>query len=288
MPKHLKKDIPIHKLQERTSRGIEVRYFDSKNSDLRDTVEAHRDDHYIFLFQERGVTSFMFDFQHVKIDGSNLFYVQPGQVHQSGHVVNISGWFMAIDALLVGEEYRSVFENYVLAQVPIKPTAALEERLKQCFTLLFDFLNQDSPASFYKQVAQTLAASCIGMIAEAYLANEQQEQKQNSRAVFITRQFKSLLARNFKKIKSAAQYASELNISLNYLNEVVKDITGFNVSYWIRHEIMLEAKRLLYYSNLSIKEIAFLLGYEDHTYFSRLFTKATGISAGQFRKIHPE
>ena len=56
------------------------------------------------------------------------------------------------------------------------------------------------------------------------------------------------------------------------------------VSYWIQHELVLEAKRLLYYSDLTVKEVAFALGYDDHAYFSRLFSKVTGMSPGSFRK----
>ena len=75
-----------------------------------------------------------------------------------------------------------------------------------------------------------------------------------------------------------------LSITSSYLNEVVKETSGQPVSHWIQNEVMMEAKRLLYYTDLSIKEIAFGLGYEDHAYFSRLFRKVAGRSAGQFRE----
>jgi AraC-like DNA-binding protein len=48
--------------------------------------------------------------------------------------------------------------------------------------------------------------------------------------------------------------------------------------------VVLEAKRLLYYTDMDVKEIAFSLGYEDHTYFSRLFSKVAGIPPGAFRR----
>ena len=51
---------------------------------------------------------------------------------------------------------------------------------------------------------------------------------------------------------------------------------------------MMEAKRLLYYTELSIKEISNQLGYTDHSYFSRFFRKATGMSASYFRKQYRE
>ncbi|WP_231577446.1 helix-turn-helix domain-containing protein [Sphingobacterium sp. IITKGP-BTPF85] len=74
-----------------------------------------------------------------------------------------------------------------------------------------------------------------------------------------------------------------LNISTPYLNECVKDVTGYPVSYHIQQRIILEAKRLLYHSDKSVKEIADALGFEDYPYFSRLFSKVTGMSALSFR-----
>lgn len=92
-----------------------------------------------------------------------------------------------------------------------------------------------------------------------------------------------MLAMKYKTVQRAGEYASALHLSLSYLNEAVKEATGFTVSYWIQHEILLEAKRLLYYSGGSVKEIAHELGYDDHAYFSRLFKRAVGKTPGAFR-----
>jgi len=72
------------------------------------------------------------------------------------------------------------------------------------------------------------------------------------------------------------------------LNECVKNATGHPVSYHIQQRIILEAKRLLYHSGKSVKEIATQLGYDDYPYFSRLFTKITGMSALAFRNRNHE
>ncbi|MBB5636811.1 methylphosphotriester-DNA--protein-cysteine methyltransferase [Pedobacter cryoconitis] len=76
----------------------------------------------------------------------------------------------------------------------------------------------------------------------------------------------------------------KLNISTHYLNECVKNTTGQSISSHIQQRIILEAKRLLYHSDKSIKEIAAELGYDDYPYFSRLFTKVAGMSPKVFKK----
>ena len=95
--------------------------------------------------------------------------------------------------------------------------------------------------------------------------------------------FKLLLSENFLVEKSPTAYAEMLNISGSYLNEALSKVTGLSVSYWITHEVMLEAKRLLYYTQLTVKEIAHQLGYEDHTYFSRIFKNTEGKTPLAFR-----
>lgn len=102
----------------------------------------------------------------------------------------------------------------------------------------------------------------------------------------LSQQFKKLLARHVQTQKSPSAYAAMLNVSETYLNEALKKTTGLSVSYWILNEVMLEAKRLLYYSDQNVKQIAHNLGYEDHAYFSRLFKKAEGVTPLTFRDCY--
>lgn len=103
------------------------------------------------------------------------------------------------------------------------------------------------------------------------------------RSEMISRQFKVHLELEFVRKKRPTDYSEDLNISTVYLNECVKNTTGKAVSYHIHQRVILEAKRFLYHSSKSVKEIATELGYEDHSYFSRLFKKVTGISALAFK-----
>jgi len=277
----VKDTIPVHKLHDRSSTGMEMIYFENVK-ERASLLGAHRDDHYIFIFQEKGESRFMLDFKTLFVDGCAIVYVLPGQVHHNIGNKNASGWFLAIDTLLVNEDYRTVFEQYIIINEPLALDDDDAGKFKQCVQLVYDrFLRIGEPLS--RSIAHSLAQSYIGMIAEMYLSQTQFGQKQNTRPIQINSQFRSLLLTSFKTIKSPAEYAEKLNISLTYLNEVVKRLTGFPVSYWIHNEIMLEAKRLLYYTDLTVKEISFELGYSDHTYFSRLFTKFVGKSAGAFR-----
>ncbi len=278
--------IPIHKLQERTVLGMYMRYIEkiSEKDDL--PMQAHRDDHYIFIFQETGSSKLIIDFKHLSADGHAVLYILPGQVHHVEMSDESGGWFMAIDTSLVEEQYRNKFEELSLNHQSAVPTLQHAGQLKKCAALLYDLFEQFQQSAANPAIINSLASVYIGLIAEAYQQNGFEQSKTNARPEIITRQFKNLLNQEFKMHKSPGHYAAALCLSLSYLNEAVKATTGFTVSYWIHQEIILEAKRLLYYSDLNVKEIAFALGYEDHTYFSRLFAKVAGVSALGFRKLY--
>jgi AraC family transcriptional activator of pobA len=84
--------------------------------------------------------------------------------------------------------------------------------------------------------------------------------------------------------KRPCDYADMLHVTEPYLNECLKKITGSPISFWIKYKMVTEAKRLLYFSELNSKEIAGVLGFENHSYFSRFFRKQTGMTALGFRK----
>lgn len=281
----MREHIPVHKMSERTGSGLEMIYFESVSKERASLLGAHRDDHYIFIFQEQGYTELMLDFKTISISGCTLLYIIPGQVHHILDTELSSGWFIAVETLLVAEEYRQILEHVVLQQQALLLDPVRKDEFRQCIQLVYQrFQKIDQPLS--KQIVHSLLSSFIGIFSEAYLLNNPKNELLNSRPLQLTRQFRSMLLDHFKRVKGPAEYAAMLNISLTYLNEVVKSNTGFPVSYWIHHEIILEAKRLLYYTDLSMKEIAFSLGFADHTYFSRLFTKVSGISAGKFRRAY--
>lgn len=283
----IKNSIPLHKLSDRSIAGMQIGRLD-ENTEYDENsgpVGAHRDDHYIFLLQEQGVCRFMLDFKELSVSGAAVLCVLPGQVHHAIFPYRATGWFLALDTMLVSEEYRKVFEQYQLANEPVLLSEDRTIKLSNCMALLYDRY-QEIDELMNRQIAVSLVSSYVGMVAAEYLARTQVSGIRNSRPQQITGQFRTLLLEHFKRIKSPAVYAEMMNISAAYLNEAVKNTMGFTVTYLIQYEMVLEAKRLLYYTDLNVKEIAHELGFNDHTYFSRLFKKMAGCTAGGFRDVY--
>jgi len=277
--------IPVHSLQDRTTHGLQIKHFNKDELPKNDviTLGAHRDDHYIFFLLEEGVGSLMIDFNEVHLSGNMLYYVLPAQVHHRIRNEAATGWFVAVDTSLIPRECRNVFESQLSLQQPYPLLANESRQCHELLLLLTEKQGEDTSAPFYTTIVHSLLQSFIGMAAGCY--SQYASLNLNlSRPAQISAQFKRLLGTELHSKKSPAEYASLLNISESYLSEALKKHTGFHASYWIQQEVMMEAKRLLYYSELTVKEIAHSLGYNDHSYFCRLFRKVTGTPAIAFRQ----
>ena len=277
--------IPVHRLEETTDQGFELERilaFSKEDADQL-VMGLHRDDHYIFILQECGKSKMANDFEIYSLEDNMMLCVFPGAVHGFYAIEEeMAGWFMALDPGLVPEAFRAVLEDPLLSRPPLSMGPEMMQELIQCLRLIHTL--QQRPGSLYSRHAiYSLLASFTAMVTGLYAARQEGIAGTITRPQQITREFKQLLAEEYKTLKSPGEYAAALHLSPSYFNEAVKEATGFNVGYWIQKQIALEAKRLLYYGKSNVKEIAHELGYEDHTYFSRLFKKMVGKTPGQFR-----
>ncbi|MCS4168028.1 helix-turn-helix domain-containing protein [Sphingobacterium paramultivorum] len=86
------------------------------------------------------------------------------------------------------------------------------------------------------------------------------------------------------KMRTAQDYAQNLNIHVNYLNRAVKEITGKSTTTLISERILTEAKALLQHTDWNISEVASALGFEYPTYFNNFFKKLTGTNPKSLRE----
>lgn len=273
------KKIPLDLLHRKTSLGMQVKRLLPGETFEQKAIALgpHRDDHYIFLLLLEGEGRLSVDLNDIRLRADQLYYVLPGQVHEHIKTRNAEGWFLAVDRFLVPAEARHVFEGRLTVQQPQGLAAPERAECSQLMSFMERRIDGTSVS-----VLHSLLRSFISIAAEAYDGTGEPG-KARGRTVELSRQFKLLMAANFRTIKSPAGYAHLLHVTPAYLNEAIRGVTGLPVSYWIKQEILLEAKRLLYHSDLSIKEVAAELGYEDAAYFSRFFRGAAGMSAQKFR-----
>ncbi|MET4141806.1 helix-turn-helix transcriptional regulator [Pedobacter sp. UYP1] len=273
--------IHVNTLPSGVREGIFIgRKFFNGPPDIKEVERPHRDNGHLFILQEKGTTHIEIDFQKHRIEAPSIIYVHPDQIHRVIAFENATttSWIITSENL-----YQ---ENLVLL-TNLTPVSALALKA-ETFSIISEtaaLCIQFSERKYEKLFDSILKEGCntlVTLIISQYLAQSKAIDNY-SRFEIITKSFKSTLEHDFTKIKSPMAYAKCLNISTPYLNECVKKATGHSVSHHIQQRIILEAKRLLYHSNKSIKEIAGELGYDDYSYFIRFFVKVTGMTPVIFR-----
>lgn len=104
------------------------------------------------------------------------------------------------------------------------------------------------------------------------------------RALLHAKAFRALVDQRFRQTRKIGDYAAQLGISQTHLNRVSREVLGASALEVIERRVALEARRMLLFSALSIKEIGAELGYEDPAYFSRVLTRVLGMAPAAFRK----
>jgi AraC family transcriptional regulator, transcriptional activator of pobA len=277
--------IPINALAPTFNTGIIIHKVEEGNLvHLNEANHSHRHDYHIFFLLKKGEIEMEIDFEKQRIGAPALLYINPSQVHRVIDFINSSCYLLGIDNDNLRPQYLQTLEQSIFPPKFLALDENYFDLLHEEISLLRAIFEQKT-VTMHTVILQDHANAFIGLAIAQYLI-QMNPKPALSRFETITKSFKLLLERSFTQIKFPSDYAEILNISTSYLNECVSNTTGLSVSHHIQQRVILEAKRLLYHSDLSVKEIAHELGYEDHAYFSRLFNKVTQSTALTFRKKH--
>lgn len=247
----------------------------------------HRHNYFVIIWVKEARGTHLIDMEKLPLQNDTVYCITPGQVHllaaegePEGYVISFTAEFLSVGEGNPDWLYNSgLFYNFSHASIiPVNETmqAEMEEaagRMMKEFSNYF-LLRSEILRGFLK----------IFLIYLTRQLHKEPQPENTSKSVELVRQFFAAMEKNYINKKMVTDYAEELVVTPNYLNEVVKKVTGFPVSHHIQQRIVLEAKRQAAYSNLSMKEIAYHLGFEDIPHFSKFFKNASGKSFTDFRK----
>jgi len=114
-----------------------------------------------------------------------------------------------------------------------------------------------------------------------YLKQNDTSERKKYKSIY--KNFKQLVVNHVLEEVKVSDYAKRLFVSAGHLNDVVKEITGKNAKNIINEQRILEAKRLLFWTNTPIREVAYKTGFDDPAYFTRFFKKYTGMLPSDFQ-----
>lgn len=240
----------------------------------------HRDDHYLLLIVLEGEYHLKIDFEDVLMSAPSVLSIEPNQVHQIINITDAKGWALGIEEFVLEEEFLTFLETNFKKPLLLKNVGQNINSL----LAVASKIQQSGNTIYVQKSVQFLINSFFCLLFEEANRDVILGESKEKRSHIIEHEFRQLLKKHFIEWKSPSQYASALAISTSHLNDTIKDTTGFPVSYHIQLRNITEAKRLLYFTDLEIQELAFHLGYSDNVYFGKLFKKICGTSPLAFRK----
>lgn len=244
-----------------------------------DLGAPHRDAYFVLLVLTKGAVQLQLDFVDTHLMAPALLLMRPGQVHYLTHACAPQGYVVNFYPTQLTAELSQVLESQLLAT--LSATGEAVPALLAAAELLVLIL-AGPPDAYRLSAAQAaltaLLTLCLGL-ADHAAANL----GPLPRVAFIEQQFKRLVQLHYKEWKKPAPYAQQLHLTPAYLNEVLQGATGQSASTHLQQRVVLEAKRLLAFTELSMQAISAELGYEDPNYFTRLFRKLAQQSPREFR-----
>jgi len=248
--------------------------------------EPHRHDSYLMVFFTNGSGLHEVDFDQFGIKRGSLFVLQPGQMHHWSLSEDIEGFVIIFSQELYNLYFgqKKINEYNFYHSIHNRPEMVFEENEIPNLLPYFDLLIQENNHENKFQLDKMLnLLDCIHIeISRKY--SETYSHQTHSYNIKIN-SFERLLEQYFRMEKLPSFYAEKLSITLKHLNRICNEILQKTATEVITDRVILEIKRMLIDKQLSINEIAFAVGYEDYSYFSRFFKKQTGLSPTEFRNL---
>lgn len=285
------KHIPLHEFLEDDDTSVHFRLIKLEEKTEYDTAVSHRHNYYeIFLF-EKGGGLHQIDFHDIEIQSPCIHFVSPGQIHLVNRDLNSAGYVILFSRefyYLNLENRASLFNMPFLNNNHWKPIINLSDEDFSHFQSLIVMAEEEYKSNNSER--DSILRSYINIVLQKsktlFLQQEKALNFNESASAELVSSFKILLEKNYREMHQVQDYAKALNCTPEHLNQTLKIHYGNSASDLILRRIILEAKRLLMYSELSNKEIAYWLNYEDPSYFSRIFKRKTQLTPNMFREMH--
>jgi len=246
----------------------------------------HRHDFYVTVMFTKGSGFHEIDFQRYIIEPGATFFMQPGQIHHweftpetEGYVVLHSRSFFELNIRSISLEKLPFFSSKLNT-----PKLHISDKGKNNMVILSDLLKEFESRKLFKHTRMAMLV-CLLYINFARLYAEEYPNlvQQNTLYANKFRELENMIDIHFVLEKGVEFYAERLNMSSRHLNRICKQVTGRTFSQIITERIILEARHLISSTDISFNEIARQLGYEEYSYFSKLFKQYCGVNLRDFK-----
>lgn len=248
--------------------------------------KPHRHSTVMIVYFTHGSGIHDIDFKRYEVKPGSVFMLTPGQIHAwelsedaEGYILFHSEWLFNDKNSIAQKLQRSRVQKESLSSMFIPLSKKRFTDILEC--MVEEYLDKKFASKIY------LASLITQVYLELFrlqLGND--TTLMDTQRIYYVHYnlFEKILEYEYKTNKKVSYYASKLNMTPKHLNRIVNQVTGKTATDVILERVIFEAQRMIVNTDLNLNQIALELGYDDYTYFSRLFKKKKGVSPSNFQR----
>lgn len=246
-------------------------------------AQPHRLTFFVLVIITEGIGTHMVDFKQYELQAGTVLKIAKGQVHAFQPQINYKGFLIPFTEDFI----LKYFSKSSLAFISHLYNYHISEPIVEHESLNRHFIEQvvrelENEETYAKN-------NILAKLLELYLLQLERHShlsvysKRDTKLYPLFIDFKNLVEENYIKSRNVKDYAQMMSISAKHLNTVVKTFTLNTAKYFIDQYVILEIKRAIISTNNSLKEIAYEMGFEEVTNFTKFFKKHTGLTPKAFK-----
>ncbi len=234
---------------------------------------SHRHFFYAIYWIHEGHGIHVIDFDEYEIKPDRIFFIRPDQIHFLHGYKDLK-----YSALQFTEDFMVTYPMVRLKRQSVFKDVSESE--KERIDILFKQLQAESESNLpnSNMIIQSMTNTLLLELERLNIADQS-----FSAMPELLQEYKELIERKFLKERQVKYYAACVGVSPNYLNVLTKRYFGKSALEVINERVMLEIKRLLLSTDLNVSEIAYKLGFNELSYFSRFFKHNSGMTPIEFK-----
>ena len=250
--------------------------------------KPHRHDFYLCVLFTEGSGTHEIDFNTFKVEPGSVFFLKPGQTHFWQFDTTPKGYIF----FHTKDFFEIHFSSSKIEQFPFfytqnsSPTLNLDPEELLVTAERFKEINNEyfHDLAYKKQKISNLLNAVYIDLARHYTDDATNIDVSTFTYIETLRNLENLIEQHYLTAKNAQFYADKLHITGKHLNRIVQATLGKTTTRLITERVILESKRLIIHTNNTLTNISELLGFNDYTYFSKVFKTHTATTPVEFRK----
>lgn len=283
--------IPVYSLQsfsspERKSQQFQVEVFDANRH--FSVKYPHRHDFFEVLYLQKGSGFHVIDGNKYEIKPPCVFFMSPGQAHKLELSNDVAGFIFIFtsDFYLINRSNPNSLIEFPFFYTIHQDNPPLLLRNESDVHFLDSLFRKgiaeiENNGTYTLEMLRSILDLILATCASRYEVSENLFNKEKGQ--ILVKQFFHLIGEHSQKKLLLSDYAKLIGVTPNHLTQTVKVLTGKTSSQIIKAKQLLEIKRMLFHTNLSISEIANQLNFDDQSYFTKFFKRETGLTPLQYR-----